>query len=194
MTAFSKKEIDQKEREYQESSQTEQPAKPKEIVPSRRAGSTSRQQEVSMLFKSAAFIVLCFAIPFTSIACAAKATAVVTTVTICGSAVGIPDVLPPSGSGPVVLMAVPCFEAPDANASIIPVAYLRHVQLQPSRPSDGVWVQYDDSARRTMQDDYRRLWETGQLSELSIKMTDYTFPNGVIGKFITYTARERTPE
>ena len=42
-----------------------------------------------------------------------------------------------------------------------------------------------------MQDDYRRLWSTGKFDDLSINVTDYAFSNGVIGKFVTYTAHER---
>jgi hypothetical protein len=90
----------------------------------------------------------------------------------------------------VVLVAVPCFEMPGGGASI-PQAYQRYVELKPSRPSDGVWISYDDYARKTMQDDYRRLWDTGKFDDLSITVTDYIFLNGVIGKFVTYTAHER---
>jgi len=44
-----------------------------------------------------------------------------------------------------------------------------------------------------MQADYRRLWDTGRLDEMTIAVTDYMFPNGVIGKFVTYTLHERRP-
>jgi hypothetical protein len=122
-------------------------------------------------------------------ACATKA-ASLTTVTICGSAIAILDVSPPADSGPVVLMAAPCLLRNDATP-VIPQAYRRYIQLQASRPLDGVWVPYDERASATMEADYRRLWDTGRLSDLTFSITDYTFPNGVIGKFVTYTITER---
>jgi hypothetical protein len=143
-----------------------------------------------MLFRLGSLIGLGFFVSLTSGACAATAAAIGTRVTICGSSVTVAQVQPPAGSGPVVLMAVPCFESPSGGASI-PRAYQRYVELKPSRPLDGVWVPYDDNARKTMQDDYRRLWATGKLDDLSINVTDYTFSNSVIGKFVTYTVHER---
>ena len=43
---------------------------------------------------------------------------------------------------------------------------------------------------KTMEADYRRLWSTGQLSDLTFTVTDHVFSNGVIGKFFIYTLRE----
>jgi hypothetical protein len=121
-------------------------------------------------------------------ACATKA-ASLTTVTICGSAIAVLDVSPPADSGPVVLMAAPCLERD--GRPVIPQAYRRYIQLRASRPLDGVWVPYDERAMETMQADYRRLWDTGRLGDLTFSVTEYTFPNGVIGKFVTYTITER---
>ncbi len=39
-----------------------------------------------------------------------------------------------------------------------------------------------------MQADYRRLWNTGRLSDITFTVTEYAFPNGTIGKIVTYTA------
>ena len=124
-----------------------------------------------------------------SSACATKA-ASLATVTICGSAVAILEVSPPANSGPVVLMAAPCLLRDDGTP-MIPQTYRRYIQLQASRPLDGVWVPYDERASETMEADYRRLWDTGRLSDLTFSVTDYTFPNGVVGKFVTYTITER---
>ena len=121
--------------------------------------------------------------------CAAKAAPGVN-VTVCGRSVAIPDVVPPSGSGPVVLMAAPCL-IQDDGTPVIPPAYRRHIELQASRPLDGVWVPYDTNTMKLMQADYKRLWDTGLLSDLTFSITDYTFPNGVIGKLIAYTLKER---
>lgn len=131
------------------------------------------------------------AVPFVSIACAAKAATISTNVTVCGRSIELPQVLPPAGSGPVVLMAVPCISPFSDRAASIPQAYRRYVELQPSRPLDGVWIPFDDSAKRMMEADYRRLWDSGRISDLGIEVLDYQFSNGVVGKFVTYKLQER---
>lgn len=87
-------------------------------------------------------------------------------------------------------MAVPCLESP-GGGQVIPDRYRQYVELQASQPARGVWALYDDKAKAAMQADYRRLWETGLLHDLKIRVTDYQFPNGVVGKFVTYTLQER---
>ena len=42
-----------------------------------------------------------------------------------------------------------------------------------------------------MRDDFKRLWATNFLDDLSIDVQDYTFSNGVIGKLVTYNMEER---
>ena len=142
-----------------------------------------------MLRLLASVIGLGVLVSFANSACATKA-APVATVTICGSSVAVPVVSPPSGSGPVVLMAAPCLVRDDGT-SMIPQGYRRYIELQASRPLDGVWVPYDENTMKAMEADYRRLWDTGRLSDLKFAVTDHTFPNGVIGKFVTYTIKER---
>ena len=87
-------------------------------------------------------------------------------------------------------MAVPCLVLPSGNEAI-PPDYQRYVQLQPSQPARDLWVPYDDAAKVTMQGDYRRLWQTGLLSDLTMRVTNYDFPNGVVGKLVTYVIQER---
>jgi hypothetical protein len=128
-------------------------------------------------------------VPVTGSGCAAKAAPSVN-LTVCGSSIALPDVMPASGSGPVVLMAAPCL-IQDDGTPVIPPAYRRHIELQASRPLEGVWVLLDANTMKMMKADYKRLWDTGLLSDLTFSITDYTFPNGVIGKLITYTLRER---
>ena len=74
----------------------------------------------------------------------------------------------------------PCFEA-QGNASVIePQTYLYYIQLKASRPSQGVWVPVRRRRpRRRSVDDFQRLWNTNFLDNLSIDVSDYTFPNGV---------------
>jgi len=111
-------------------------------------------------------------------------------VTVCGTETA-PRAQPPAGSGPVVLFIAPCFEA-QGNASVIePQTYLYYIQLKQSRPSEGVWLPYDDAAEKMAVEDFHRLWNTNFLDNLWVDATDYKFPNGTIGKIITYNMEER---
>lgn len=114
-----------------------------------------------------------------------------TTPTFCGVPVPAPRALPPAGSGPVVYQMGPCF-LKQGNASVIePQTYLYYIQLRPSRPSENVWVPYNEEAEKTIQDDFQRLWNTNFLDDLYIESTDYVFSNGVVGKMIAYHMEER---
>ena len=42
-----------------------------------------------------------------------------------------------------------------------------------------------------MLEDFKRLWATNFLSDLSIEVKDYPFSNGVVGKLVTYNMEER---
>ena len=121
--------------------------------------------------------------------CSVKA-APIEGVTVCGTALTVPNQMPPAGSDPVVLMALPCMEQ-GSKPNVIPEEYRHYIQLPVSRPAEGVWVPYDEKTQAAMQADYRRLWSTGRLDDLTIAVTDYSFQNGTVGKFITYTLRER---
>src|SRR5262245_54658941 len=112
------------------------------------------------------------------------------TVTVCGQQAR-PAAQPPAGSGPVVLFIAPCFEA-QGNQSVVEAAtYLYYIQLKASVPSRGVWVPYDDATEKMVVDDFHRLWNTNFLDNLWIETADYTFPNGVVGKIVTYNMEER---
>ena len=50
---------------------------------------------------------------------------------------------------------------------------------------------YDAAAEERLRSDFRSLWATNFLDDLSIEVTDYTFPNGVVGKLIKYDIEER---
>ena len=105
--------------------------------------------------------------------------------TICGVSVPPPVNLPPAGSPPVIYMLAPCFPAQGNVSTVEPQTYLYYMQLRPSQPSQNIWVSYDEKLEETMQADFKRLWATGFLSDLSIEAADYTFSNGVIGKLVT---------
>ena len=109
----------------------------------------------------------------------------------CGVTVPPPSRLPPEGSDPVVYTIAPCFEKQGGASVIEPQTYLYYIQLRPSRPSADVWVPYNDETERLIIDDFRRLWNTNFLDDLSIEVTDYVFANGVVGKMVTYNMEER---
>ena len=111
--------------------------------------------------------------------------------TICGVPVPPPANLPPAGSGPVIYQLAPCFLAQGNVSSVEPQTYLFYMETRPSQPSQNIWVPWDQEAERTAISDFRRLWATGFLSDLSIEAADYTFSNGVIGKLLTYNMEER---
>src|SRR5471032_2960646 len=109
---------------------------------------------------------------------------------VCGQQI-TPRAQPADGSGPVVLFIAPCFEA-QGNASVIESqTYLYYIQQKASVPSQGQWVGYDDTSEKTIQEDFHRLWNTNFLDNLWIDVSDYKFPNGAIGKVVTYNMEER---
>lgn len=110
---------------------------------------------------------------------------------LCGQAIPAPPQLPPTDIGSVVYFLGLCFGA-QGNVSLVdPETYLFHIQARPSRPSQGEWVPYNDDTIETIRADFRRLWDTGFLDDLSIEATDYIFSNGVVGKLVTYHLEER---
>jgi outer membrane protein insertion porin family len=111
-------------------------------------------------------------------------------VTVCGTEAR-PAAEPPAGSGPVVLFIAPCFEAQGNQSLIEPQTYLFYIQLKQSRPSEGVWIPFNDASEKTIEEDFHRLWGTNFLDNLFIDITDYKFPNGTIGKIVTYNMEER---
>lgn len=112
------------------------------------------------------------------------------TVTVCGVPAR-PLAQPPAGSPAVVLFIAPCFEAQGNQSVIEPQTYLYYIQLKQSQPSQGVWLPYDANAEKTLEEDFHRLWNTKFLDNLWIDVSDYKFPNGTIGKIVTYNMEER---
>jgi len=111
-------------------------------------------------------------------------------VTVCGQQAR-PLAEPPAGSGPVILYIAPCFEAQGGSSVIESQTYLYYIQLKPSSPSQGQWVPYNEATEKIIQDDFHRLWNTNFLDNLFVEVTDYKFPNGTIGKVVTYNMEER---
>jgi outer membrane protein insertion porin family len=111
--------------------------------------------------------------------------------TLCGAAVPAPSRLPPAGSPPVIYQIAPCFEKQGNVSAVEPQTYLYYIQTRPSLPSQNQWVPYDAAAEERLRSDFRALWATNFLDDLSIEVSDYHFSNGVVGKLIKYDIEER---
>ncbi len=111
--------------------------------------------------------------------------------TICGQPVPPPRALPPEDSGPVVYFIAPCFLKQGGSPVVESETYMYYIQLRGSQPSQGIWVPYNEQTEATILEDFKRLWATNFLDDLSIEVQDYTFTNGVVGKLVTYHMEER---
>ena len=111
--------------------------------------------------------------------------------TPCGNSVAPPASLPPQNSGPVVWILEPCFPTQGNTSSIESETYMYYIKLRPSQPSQGVWIPFNDATEDTIRNDFKALWGTKFLDDLSIEKTEFTFPNGVVGEIVTYNMEER---
>ena len=98
------------------------------------------------------------------------------------------EAMPPTGSVPVVRTIQIAFPAQGNVPSIEPSTYLYYIETRPSRPSENVWLEYDE---QRVLDDFRNLWATGFLDDLTIEYNDEPYPNGVVGRNIIYNMEER---
>ncbi len=126
-----------------------------------------------------------------SVASAQTPAASASTPTICGVPVGPQANLPPAGSGPVIYILAPCFQAQRNVSTVEPQTYLYYIQTRPSQPSQNIWVPYDEAAEERLREDFKRVWATGFLTDASIEVTDYVFSNGVVGKLVAFNMEER---
>ena len=97
---------------------------------SSKAGRPARN--VGMLKRLCAFAVGVFA-PTALLAQGASSTPFGPTAVVCGTEV-VPQAQPPAGSGPVVYLIAPCWEAQGNQTLVEPATYLYYIKLQPSRP------------------------------------------------------------
>ena len=111
--------------------------------------------------------------------------------TSCGTAVSAPFALPPPGSPPFVWILQPCFNSQGGFSTIENETYMYYIQLRPSQTRQNQFVWYDATTEQTMLADFKRLWATNFLDDLSIEVTDHTFPNGAVGKMVVYHMEER---
>jgi outer membrane protein insertion porin family len=111
--------------------------------------------------------------------------------TACGTPVAQPAALPPAGSPPFIWQLELCFDRQGNASTVDNETYLYWIKLPVSAPSQGKFVPYDDKAEQQMLADFKSLWNTKFLEDLSIEVTDHTFENGVVGKMVVYRMEER---
>ena len=99
--------------------------------------------------------------------------------------------LPPAGSPPLVRVIQLSFPTQGDISVIEPRTYLYYIQTQTSRPSDGVWTPYTEKTEASLLEDFKRLWATNFLDDLSIEVLDTPWENGVMGKHIIFKMEER---
>jgi outer membrane protein insertion porin family len=117
------------------------------------------------------------------------------TMPVCGGMYQIspPAKLPPANSGPVIYQVGPCFEKQGGFSVVDPQTYLYYMEIahQVSDPAADRWVAYNDKSEQTILADFKRLWATNFLDDLSAETYDYVFSNGVVGKIVLYNMEER---
>jgi outer membrane protein insertion porin family len=115
------------------------------------------------------------------------------TITPCKYQVDQPEALPPADSGPVLWLVELCFPKQDNTPFVDIETYLFYVKLQlrRSEPSKGVWVPFTDASEERARADFKELWDTNFLDDLSIRVSEVTFANGVVGKIVSYEMEER---
>jgi outer membrane protein insertion porin family len=101
------------------------------------------------------------------------------------------EILPPADSKPV-LRAIQIRFPTQGDVSVIdPQTYVYYIQTQTSRPSAGVWVPYTEATEQSLIADYRRLWATNFLDNLTLSVEDRPYSNGVVGKYVIFDLEER---
>jgi outer membrane protein insertion porin family len=117
------------------------------------------------------------------------------TMPLCGGMyqIGPPPKLPPATIGTVVYQVAACFEKQGGFSVVEPQTYLYYMEVarQVSDPAADKWVAYSDKTEQTIIGDFKRLWATNFLDDLSAETYDYVFSNGVVGKIILYNMEER---
>ena len=113
--------------------------------------------------------------------------------TVCGLPVPAPAVAPPAGTPPVVYANLLCFEKQGGTPVIDPATYLYYIEVKNnvSIPSQNRWVPYTEQTEDVIRADFKRLWATNFLDDLSMESRDVALGNGVVGKLVIYNMEER---
>ena len=101
------------------------------------------------------------------------------------------EITPPPGS-PTLLRAIEVRFSTQGNVSVIdPQTYVYYIQTQTSRPSAGVWMPYNEATEQSLLSDYKRLWSTSFLDNLTLSVEDRPYSNGVAAKYVVFDMEER---
>ncbi|MGE0866223.1 MAG: hypothetical protein AB7P34_20175, partial [Vicinamibacterales bacterium] len=125
------------------------------------------------------------------VAVAAPAAAQDNPVTVCGLPLPTPARSPDPGLPKMVVAMLLCFDRQGGTSQVEPQTYLYYIQFKPSEPSRNVWVPHDAAAEQVLLADFRRLWATNFLDDLSIETLDYRFGNGAPGTIVVFHMEER---
>jgi outer membrane protein insertion porin family len=109
------------------------------------------------------------------------------------SALEAPSMTPPAGVTFVWVMEL-CFDTQGNQSTIDPETYLYYIKVkdQVSVPAENRWVPYDEKIEDLAIADFNTLMkDTTFLDNMSVEVTDHAFPNGAVGKIITYHMEER---
>jgi outer membrane protein insertion porin family len=112
----------------------------------------------------------------------------------CGNPLPAPSVTPPAGTTFIWTFDF-CFptqgeQGPNIESETY-LFYIRFTSLV-SQPKEGIWNPWTEQAREVAVNDFKRLMnETTFLDDLRIEVTDFTFPNGAVGRSVSYIMEER---
>src|SRR5262245_22618144 len=112
---------------------------------------------------------------------------------VCGQTVPPPAKQPPAGSPTLFSGLLLCFEKQGGSPMIEANTYLYYIEAKSkvSRPSEDTWVPYTPAIEQSVLGDFKRLWSTNFLDDLSIDVRDVRYANGVMGKLVIYDMEER---
>ncbi len=118
--------------------------------------------------------------------------------TVVGQQAPAPVALPPPDSP--TLLAFPSLElsfpSQGGVSSVAGETYLYYMQIDEmiSLPSQERWTPFDETIERVLLEDFRSLWGTGFLNDLTIEIIDAPYPNGVPAKRVVFLMEERERE
>ena len=112
----------------------------------------------------------------------------------CGNPLPAPSVAPPAGTTFIWTFDF-CFPTQgEQGPNIESETYLFYIRFTGlvSQPKEGIWNPWTEQAREVAVNDFKRLMnETTFLDDLRIEVTDFTFPNGAVGRSVSYIMEER---
>ncbi len=113
--------------------------------------------------------------------------------TICELPITAPRAEPPAGSTFFFAFEL-CWPTQGNTSAVEYETYLFYTQLEErlSLPSQGKWTEWDESLEELAIADFNTLMRrTNFLDDMRIEVNDQAFPNGAVGKIVSYVMEER---